>query len=222
MILVSGYHTLPGEKDYWSTKTINDCHSFSPSDELYQLNIIFTLLIKKISPRARQLRLIEPIYEKLLENCQQFGVSDKLLSIVESMVPHCRHFPMKCTQTKPINFGYKFWFGADGYPYNFEFHKGKINGRTEPHGSSLMITMKNWASWFFSDDNYEKLWWLWDNYDKYEKHVLHFDNFFTSSSLLVDFRPRKKPYSNRESSTESNRIFPNWYYKERSICFIWL
>ena len=54
---------------------------------------------------------VDPIYEKLLENCQQFGVFHQLLSIDGSMVPYCGHFPIKqYIRNKPIRFGYKFWF----------------------------------------------------------------------------------------------------------------
>ena len=92
------------------------------------------------------------------------------------MVPYRGHFPIKqYIRNKPIRFGYKFWFlcGAGGYPYNFELYKGKDDGRTEPLGTSVVKNMSN----IIENDNCEK-------------HVLHFDNFFTSYSLLVDLAAR--------------------------------
>ena len=92
------------------------------------------------------------------------------------MVPYRGHFPIKqYIRNKPIRFGYKFWFlcGAGGYPYNFELYKGKDDGRTEPLGTSVVKNMSN----IIENDNCEK-------------HILHFDNFFTSYSLLVDLAAR--------------------------------
>ena len=52
---------------------------------------------------------VDPIYDKLRKNCQQFGIFDKLLSIDESMVPYRGHFSIKqYIRNKPIRFGYKF------------------------------------------------------------------------------------------------------------------
>ena len=88
------------------------------------------------------------------------------------MVPYRGHFSIKQhLQNKPIRFGYKFWFlcGADGYPYNFELYKGKDDGRKEPLGSSVVKRMSNIIE-----------------SDKCKNHILHFDNFFTRYSLLVD------------------------------------
>ena len=73
---------------------------------------------------------VDPIYDELLKNYQQFGIFDKLLSIDESMVSYQGHFSIKrYIRIKPTGFGYKFWFlcGADGYPYNFELYKGKYD-----------------------------------------------------------------------------------------------
>ena len=115
---------------------------------------------------------VDPIYDEFLKSSQQFGIFDKLLSIDESMVPYRGHFSIKqYIRNKLIRFGYKFWFlcGADGYPYNFELYKGKDDGRKKPLGTSVAKRMSNIIE-----------------SDKCKNHILHFDNFFTSYSLLVD------------------------------------
>ena len=61
----------------------------------------------------------------------------------------------------------------DGYPYNFELYKGKDDGRKEPLGTSVV---KKMSSIIESDQR--------------KNHVLHFDNFFSSYSLLVDLAGR--------------------------------
>ena len=117
---------------------------------------------------------VDPIYDELLKNCQQFGIFDKLLSVDESIVLYRRNFSIKQNiRNKPIRFGYKFWFlcGADGYPHNFELYKGKDEERRKPLGTSVVkriSVVKN-----------EKF-----------KYMIHFNNFFTSYSLLVDLAAR--------------------------------
>ena len=174
LILISGYHKLPGEKDYWSTKPslsapiffrVMSCNRFQEIKRYFHLADNENLTESKTAK-------VDPIYDELLKNCQQFGIFDKLLSIDESMVPYRGYFSIKqYIQNKPIRFGYKFWFlcGAHGYPYNFELYKGKDDGRKEPLGTSVVKRMSSIIE-----------------SDKCKNHILHFDNFFISYSLLVD------------------------------------
>ena len=195
LILISGYHTLPGEKDYGSTKPSLSAPIFSrvmSRNRFQEIKRYFHLADNENLTESKTAK-VDPIYDELLKNCQQFGIFDKLLSIDESMVPYREHFSIKrYIRNKPIRFGYKFWFlcgadgypynfelykgkdiwflcGADGYPYNFELYKGKDNGRKESLGTSVV---KRMSSIIESDEC--------------KNHILHFDNFFTSYSLLVD------------------------------------
>ena len=74
-------------------------------------------------------------------------------------------------RNKLIRFGYKFWFlcGIDGYPYNFELYKGKDGNRKKPLGTTVV---KKMCSFIKSTEA--------------ENHIVHFDNFFSNYSLLVD------------------------------------
>ena len=92
------------------------------------------------------------------------------------MVQYYGNFSIKqYIRNKPIHFGYKVWFlyGADGYPYNVDLYKDKDEGRKEPLGTSLVKRMSSTIE-----------------HGKCKKHILHFDNFFTNYSLLVDFAAR--------------------------------
>ena len=174
LILISGYHTLPGEKDYWSTKPSLSAPIFSrvmSRNRFQEIKRYFHLADNENLTESKTAR-VDLIYDELLKNCQRFGIFDKLLSIDESMVPYRGHFSIKqYIRNKPIRFGYKLWFlcGADGYPYNFELYKGKDDGRKEPLGTSAVKRMSSIIE-----------------SDKCKNHILHFDNFFTSYSLLVD------------------------------------
>ena len=135
----------------------------------------FHLADNKILTESKTAK-VESIYEELLKNCQQFGIFEKLLSIDESMVPYRGYFSIKqYIQNKPIRFGYKLWLlcRADGYPYNFELYKSKDDGRKEPLGTSVVKKMSGIIE-----------------SDKCKNYILHFDNFFTSYSLLVDLGGR--------------------------------
>ena len=92
-----------------------------------------------------------------------------------------------------MSFGYKFWgfFEADGYPYNFELCKGKDEGQKEPLGTSVVKRMSS---------NIEN--------EKCKKHIFHFDNVFTSYSLLVNLEVRnlRSTGTVRSNHTESCSI----------------
>ena len=108
---------------------------------------------------------------KLLRtNCQQFDVFHKNLSIDESMVAYRGlHSVKQYIKGKPVKFGYKLWMlcSSDRYPYNFEIYCGKDESRTNPletHVGEKMLSPVTNPS----------------------QHVVFFDNFFTSNTLLTN------------------------------------
>ena len=174
--MVSGYHTLPEEKDNWSTKPSMSAPIFCRvmrRNRFQEIKRYYHLADNENLTDSKTAK-VDPIYDELLKNCQQFGIFDKLLSFDESIVLYRRNFSIKQNiRNKPIRFGYKFWFlcGADGYPHNFELYKGKDEERRKPLGTSVVkriSVVKN-----------EKF-----------KYMIHFNNFFTSYSLLVDLAAR--------------------------------
>ena len=92
-----------------------------------------------------------------------------------------------------MSFGYKFWFffEANGYLNNFELYKGKGEGQKEPVGTSVVKRMSS---------NIEN--------EKCKKHIFHFDNVFTSYSLLVNLAGRnlRSTGTGRSNHTESCSI----------------
>ena len=204
LILISGYHTLPGEKNYWSTKPLLSAPIFSQvmSRNRFQETKQYFHLADIENLTESKTAKFDPIYDELLKNCQQFEIFDKLLSIDESMVPYRGHFSIKqYIQNKTILFEHKFWFlcGADAYPYHFELYKDKDDGRKEPLGTSVV---KRMSSIIESDEC--------------KNHVLHFDNFFTSYSLLVDLAGRNL---RAIGTVRSNRL-ESWFFsvRKKDVC----
>ena len=108
--MISGYHTLPGEKNYWSTKPSLSDPIFSQvmSHSRFQEMKRYFYLADNQNLTESKTAKVNPIYDQLLKNCLQFGIFDKLLSIDESMVPYRGHFSIKqYIRNKPIRFEYK-------------------------------------------------------------------------------------------------------------------
>ncbi|KAJ8896026.1 hypothetical protein PR048_001367 [Dryococelus australis] len=104
---------------------------------------------------------IQPMYEELNKNLQQFGIFHKDLSIDESMVPYYGHHSCKMfIRGKPIRFSYKVWLlcSNNGYPftYNMEIYGGKSASHNELLGSrvvnNLLSVVENPLSPVFIDE----------------------------------------------------------------------
>ena len=179
IIIISGYHSLPAEKLYWSTMPSLIAPIFGQIMSRKRF-----LEIKKYFHLANNDELgssktakVDAIYNELLKNCQQFGIFHTKLSIDESMVPYRGKYPIKqFIRNKPVRFGYKIWFmcGSDGYPYNFQIYKGRdSDSKREPLGSKVVEEM---ISFIKPEDA--------------DKYVLHFDNFFSSYQLFDNLAHR--------------------------------
>ena len=97
LILISGYHTSTGEKDYWSTKASTSAPVFSrvmPRNGFQEIKQYFHLVDNENLTESKTAK-VDPIYDELLKNCQQFGMFDKLLSIDESLVPYRGDFSVQ-------------------------------------------------------------------------------------------------------------------------------
>ena len=133
ILIISSYHTIPSEKQYWSTRP----SLLAPIYPETMSRARF-LDIKKYLHLANNENLsnskttkVDPLHHKLLLNCQQFRIFHKKLSIDEGMVPYRgKHLIKQFIRNKPVRFGYKIWFmcGTDGYPYHFQIYKGKETG----------------------------------------------------------------------------------------------
>ena len=172
LLLISGYHNLPSEADYWSTTEDLEAPIFSNIMTRDRFRVIKSCLHIADNHNLAQSKVAKvwPLLYLLRTNCQQFGVFHKNLSIDESMVPYCGlHSAKQYIKGKPVKFGYKLWMlcSSDGYPYNFEIYRGKDKSRTNPLGTHVVEKMLSHVT-------------------NPSKHVVFFDIFFTSHTLLTN------------------------------------
>ena len=172
LLLISGYHNLPSEADYWSTAEDPEVPIFSKIMARDRFRVIKSCLHIADNDNLAQSKVAKvlPLLEILRTNCQQFGMFHKNLSIDESMVPYRGlHSAKQYIKGKPVKFGYKLWMlcSSDGYLYNFEIYFGKDVSRTNPLGTHVAEKMLSPVT----DPS---------------QHVVFFDNFFTSHMLLTN------------------------------------
>lgn len=179
ILLLTGYHTLPRERLYWSLD--EDCNipvvSKSMSRNRFQeikkyLHLCDNLIAVESMDKMYKVR---PLADILMTKFLQWGVFHQDLSIDESMVKYFGRHPAKqFIRGKPVRFGYKNWMvtSSDGYCYAFDLYCGKSPGAnpTEPLGTRVVKQLLDKLSTNPRD------------------HVVYFDNFFTSFDLLRDLR----------------------------------
>jgi len=181
IVLLSGYHWVPSESDYWSNQI--DLHVDLVASTMSR-NAFQT--IKKYLHLADNRNLISgdkaakvnPLYDLLNISLERLGIFHKYLSIDESMVPYRgRHSMRMFIKSKPIRFGYKLWVlaGQDGYPYKFEIYQGRSSdgqNQSEPLGTRVVNKMLETVKRKSLPEN----------------HLVFMDNFFTSYRLLSDLK----------------------------------
>jgi hypothetical protein len=89
LILLSGYHRLPKERDYWSTSPDLGCSLMTKTmsrNRFHELKRYCHLADNNALGNSK-LSKVQPIYDKLNTAFMQFGVFHEKLSIDESMVP---------------------------------------------------------------------------------------------------------------------------------------
>ena len=172
LLLISEYHNLPSEADYWSTAEDLETPIFSNIMARDRFRVIkpYLHIADKHNLAQSKVAKVLPLLELLRTNCQQFGVFHKNLSIDESMVPYSGLPSAKqYIKGKPVKSGCKLWMlcSSDGYPYNFEIYCGKDESRTNPLRTHVVEKMSSPVT-------------------NPSQHVVFFDNFFTSHTLLAN------------------------------------
>ena len=84
---------------------------------------------------------VEPLYDLLNKNIQQFGIAHKELSIDADVLYYGRHSCKQFIRAKLIRFGFKLWVSvsATGVPYKIEMYQGRTNqGSDEPLGTRVV------------------------------------------------------------------------------------
>ena len=137
LLLISGYHRLPSEDDYWSTSDDMEMPIFRKTmnrDRFRRIKRYMHIADNNCLVQSKVAKVL-PLLELLRKQCLQFGIFDEFLSIDESMVPYRGlHSARQFIKNKPVGFGYKLWMlcGSNGFPYNFEIYCGKDETKKYP------------------------------------------------------------------------------------------
>ena len=181
ILILSGYHSLPRESDYWSSQQDLGVPVVSEamSSKRYQTIKRYIHLAdnRNLKPGDKTAK-IAPIVTALNDNLVQFGFFHRDLSIDESMTPYFGRHSMKMfIKAKPIRFGFKWWClcGTDGYPYHLKLYAGREEASyQEPLGTRVVNNMVD----------------VVQKHSNVKMHHLFFDNFFTSHALMVSLADR--------------------------------
>ena len=122
ILIFSGYHTVPSERDYWSNQRdlgIQLVSEALSSKRFLKIKASFHLVDNRTLTSAdNKMAKILLLYDFLDASPIQFGIFDKNLSTDESMISYfgrnsCKMF----IRGKPIHFRYKLWClcGSNGY-----------------------------------------------------------------------------------------------------------
>ena len=178
--LLSGYHTVPCNRDYWSNQPDLGVQFVSQAmtcGRYRKLAACMHLADNQSLTAGDKTAKVDPLYKKLNENLTQFGIWHDNISIDESMVPYFGKNSMKqFIRGKLIRFGFKLWAmcSSDGFPYHVSIYSGKDPEAVGPLGERVVTKMVDV---------------LEQNSLLNTRHIF-FDNFFTSYRLLFALRER--------------------------------
>ena len=182
IIIFSGYHHVPSERDFWSTQPDLQVPFISremPRNRYLKIKQYLHLADNHNLEEGDKVAKVKPIYDAFNQNLKQFGLLHSKLAVDESMVPYKGlHSIRQYMKSKPIKFGYKLWAlcGVDGYTYHLDIYCGKSE---ENHGrfglgGNVVLSMVDIAN------------------DMGEKDIeFFFDNYFSSNELLVHLTQQK-------------------------------
>lgn len=180
ILLLTGYHSLPRERMYWSLD--DDCSmtiitKAMPRNRFLEikryLHFCDNCLAAETSDRLFKVR---PLADMLMKKFMQWGVFHVDLSIDESMVKYFGRHPSKqFIRGKPIRFGYKNWMlaSSDGFCYAFDIYCGKTqaSGKTcEPLGTRVVNHLLNKLDTDPKD------------------HIVYFDNFLLAMHYCETYK----------------------------------
>ncbi|KFM60345.1 PiggyBac transposable element-derived protein 2, partial [Stegodyphus mimosarum] len=196
-LILSGYHTLPSERDYWAeaddlgVTIVKNAMTRNFYLELKRLLHFQDNKLHQYNKNDKSFK-IRPLLEMLSKNFQKWGIFHENLSVDEMIVRYYGHHTLKqFIKSKPIRFGYKLWAlcGNDGYCYNFALYCGKETNTSEsdklPLGTKVVLNLLSIV-------------------EDPKSHRVYFDNFFTSHALLKKLKELKFRASGtiRENRTE--------------------
>lgn len=235
ILILSGYHRLPRERQYWSYDEDLGVPIVARSmsrnrflDIKRNLHLVDNSLASTSNDKMFKVRpLVECINQKFCQN----GVLHEDISIDESMIKYYGHHPSKqYIRGKPIRFGYKNWVAAsaDGYCYVFDLYCGKsIEATNTPLGTRVVTSLLEKMPLVPAE------------------HNIYFDNFFSSYDLFIklkesgfratgtirDNRTKKCPLTSVKDMKKSDRAHFDYRFdtnnevllvrwKDNSVCTI--
>lgn len=174
ILLLSGYHTLPNERLYWSTDEdvgVPVVFEKMSRNKFQEIKRYFHLSDNSCLNPNDKLAKLRPFLDIFQRNLLQFGVFETDLSLDEQMVPYYgKHGCKIYMKGKPVKFGFKIWVLASsgGFPFKFEVYTGKKDKALHAHvplGEQVVLS-------------------LTECFDSKENHTLYMDRFFSSTNLF--------------------------------------
>ena len=181
MLLISGYHKLPAETQYWSNDEdlgLQIVKSAISKSKFQDIKSILHFCDNNEAENNKNDKgfKVRNLITAAQRSFMKFGIFEKYLAVDEMIVKYYGHHALKqFIRGKPIRFGYKFWAlcGVSGYCYNFDLYCGKSSSDDNRAdlllGSKVVLTML-------------------DVVDEPQSHAVFFDNLFTGYELLVHLR----------------------------------
>ncbi|XP_068221842.1 piggyBac transposable element-derived protein 2-like [Palaemon carinicauda] len=133
ILLFSGYHKVPSERDYWSSEEDLGVPIIQKVMSRNRFQLLKSIIHfckndeAKDNTHDRGFK-IRSLLSLVKDSFQQFGVFEECISVDEMIVKYYGHNPLKqFMRGKPIRFGYKLWglCGVSGYSYSFDLYCGK-------------------------------------------------------------------------------------------------
>lgn len=176
ILILSGYHTLPQCDLYWSNdddKGVSVVKNSMSRNCFRQLKRYLHLSDNNQLDKSDKFSKLRPVIEILNKNFLKIGFFSNNISIDEQMVPYFgRHSAKMFIKGKPVRFGFKIWCmcSAGGYMFQFQPYGGKSE-KTRPLGLGAQVVL-----------DFVNL------IPDPKKHLIFFDNFFSSYSLLQELK----------------------------------
>lgn len=174
IMILSGYHTLPAIKLYWSKdedKGLSLVRKCMSRNTFLSIKQNIHLSDNNNLDQNDKFAKLRPIFDIINEKYLQFGIFSHNLSIDEEMVPYFgRHSCKMFMRGKPVRFGFKLWClcSSNGYLFKFIPYGGKMAGREKSEfnlGEEVVLNLLSVV-------------------DYPSRYCIYFDNFFSSYNLF--------------------------------------
>lgn len=172
ILFVTGYHTLPTIRSYWSNNPSLGCPIIKATtrDRFVRVKNFFHVCDNHNIDTNDKFVKVTTLNDMMNKRFMQFAVFSHNLSIDEQMIAYYgRHSCKMFIRGKPIRFGYKYWClcSSNGYLYKLIPYAGasEKNNRMYSLGENVVLQLLSVV-------------------EKPNQHTITFDNFFTSFKLM--------------------------------------